>query len=49
MADLEVLADATKKDGSRTLLEKPENCPQEVYDVMVMCWAEESKDRATFG
>ena len=49
MADLEVVADATKKDGSRTLLEKPENCPQEVYDVMVTCWAEESKDRATFG
>ena len=30
------------------LLEKPGGCPQEVYEVMLMCWADEPKDRATF-
>ena len=48
MNDTEVVANATKNTESRMLLEKPGGCPQEVYEVMLMCWAEEPKDRATF-
>ena len=48
MDDTEVVANATDNTESRTLLEKPGGCPQEVYEVMLMCWAEEPKDRATF-
>ena len=46
--DTEVVANATENTESRTLLEKPGGCPQEVYEVMLMCWVEEPKDRATF-
>ena len=45
MDDTEVVANATDNTESRTLLEKPGGCPQEVYEVMLMCWAEEPKDR----
>ena len=48
MNDTEVVANATKNTESRMLLEKPGGCPQEVYEVMLMCWAEKPKDRATF-
>ena len=48
MDDKEVIDDATKKDGSRKLLRKPKDCPQGVYDVMLQCWKEDPKERATF-
>ena len=48
MDDTEVVANATENTESRMLLEKPGGCPQEVYEVMLMCWAEEPEDRATF-
>ena len=48
MDDTEVVSNATDNTESRTLLEKPGGCPQEVYEVMLMCWEEEPKDRATF-
>ena len=48
MDEKEIVIDATKKDGSRKLLEQPENCPQEVYDVMLKCWSSDPKLRATF-
>ena len=46
MNDSEVAADAIK--GNRVILEKPKDCPQEVYDIMLMCWKEDPKARATF-
>ena len=48
MDDKEVIDDATKNDGSRKLLQKPKDCPQGVYDVMLQCWKENPKERATF-
>ena len=48
MDEKEIVVDATKKDGSRKLLEQPENCPQEVYNVMLKCWTSDPKLRATF-
>lgn len=26
----------------------PENCPQELYDIMVMCWKQRPEERPTF-
>uniref|UniRef100_A0A0B6ZUP3 Tyrosine-protein kinase n=1 Tax=Arion vulgaris TaxID=1028688 RepID=A0A0B6ZUP3_9EUPU len=34
------------RDGYR--MEKPENCPQEVYDVMLMCWQSCAHSRPSF-
>ncbi|XP_034559599.1 tyrosine kinase, non-receptor, 2b isoform X1 [Notolabrus celidotus] len=34
------------KEGER--LPKPEDCPQEIYNVMLQCWAQKSDDRPTF-
>ncbi len=48
MDDSEVAADASKRDGNRVILEKPKDCPQEVYDIMLMCWKEDPIERATF-
>ena len=48
MDEKEIVIDATKKDGSRKLLEQPKKCPQEVYDVMLKCWSSDPKLRATF-
>ncbi len=36
------------RDGNRITLEKPKYCPQEVYDIMLMCWKEDPKERASF-
>ena len=27
---------------------RPRNCPQELYDMMMMCWKEEATERPTF-
>ena len=48
MEDEELVTDATRKDKRRTLLAKPANCPANVYDVMLMCWKQEPKSRASF-
>ncbi|KAJ8384321.1 hypothetical protein AAFF_G00206780 [Aldrovandia affinis] len=34
------------KEGERLL--KPEDCPQDVYNVMMQCWAQKPDDRPTF-
>ena len=48
MEDEELVTDATRKDKGRTLLAKPANCPANVYDIMLMCWKQEPKSRASF-
>ena len=47
MEDLEVVDDAIEKE-ERTLLQQPDHCPDDVYQVMMRCWAKEPKGRATF-
>lgn len=47
MTDEELINDATK-GKKRTLLEQPEICPREVYDVMLRCWVHEPSMRADF-
>ncbi|KAK1168634.1 activated CDC42 kinase 1-like isoform X4 [Acipenser oxyrinchus oxyrinchus] len=34
------------KEGER--LSKPEDCPQDIYNVMLQCWAQKPDDRPTF-
>ncbi|XP_051555598.1 activated CDC42 kinase 1-like isoform X3 [Myxocyprinus asiaticus] len=34
------------KEGER--LPKPEDCPQDIYNVMMQCWAQKTDDRPTF-
>ena len=48
MDDSEVVADASRREGDRQLLERSSDCPPEVYDVMMMCWKGDPSDRATF-
>ena len=47
MEDMEVVDDAIEKE-ERTLLQQPDHCPDDVFQVMTRCWAKEPKDRATF-
>lgn len=47
MSDEEMIHDATK-GKTRTLLERPEICPQDVYDLMLRCWVHEPSVRADF-
>lgn len=47
MDNAEVINDATK-GRKRTLLKRPEICPQQVYDVMMRCWVHEPSVRADF-
>ena len=47
MEDMEVVNDALEKE-ERTLLQQPDHCPNDVFQVMMSCWAKEPKDRATF-
>ena len=48
MDDSEVVADASRREGDRQLLQRSNDCPPEVYDVMMMCWKGEPSDRVTF-
>ena len=48
MEDEEFVTDAPRKDKGRTLLAKPANCPANMYDIMLMCWKQEPKSRASF-
>ena len=45
--DQELIDDVTKQED-RTLLPQPENCPEEVYQIMLCCWARVPEDRAKF-
>ena len=47
MEDLEVVNDAIEKE-QRTFLQQPQHCPDDVFEVMMRCWASDPKDRATF-
>lgn len=47
MSDEDYLAD-TMKGARRKLLEKPDICPEDVYDVMQRCWVYEPNMRADF-
>lgn len=47
MTDQEVIDDAIK-GPHRKLLEKPDDCPQKVYDVMLQCWIDDTHERAKF-
>ena len=47
MEDLEVVNDAVEK-RERTLLQQPEHCPDNVFEVIMRCWAFKPKDRAAF-
>lgn len=48
MTDEEVIADAIR-GPDRILPAKPQNCTQEVYDIMLRCWVHEPSMRADFG
>ena len=45
--DQEMIQDAIR-GASRQLLDRPEACPMEVYQVMLRCWEYSPEDRATF-
>ena len=47
MSDKQVVENALK-GKVRKLLAKPDMCPPEVYDVMLKCWAHNTKKRPTF-
>ena len=47
MEDMEVVNDAIENE-ERTLLQQPDHCPDDVFQVMMRCWAKDSGDRATF-
>ena len=46
--DQDIIQDAIKGEG-RILLERPEACPESVYDVMLRCWLYNTQARAGFG
>ena len=49
MSDKQVIENAIKgKSKERRLLTKPEMCPPEVYEIMLKCWAHNTKKRPTF-
>ena len=48
MDDSEVAADASWREGDRQQLERSNDCPPEVYNVMLLCWKDKPSDRATF-
>ena len=49
MSDKQVIENALKgKSKERRLLAKPEMCPPEVYEIMLKCWAHNTKKRPTF-
>ena len=47
MGDQEVI-DSALKGENRLLMNKPENCPDEIYEVMLRCWVHDATKRATF-
>ena len=47
LTDGEVVADAIK-GRDRTLLERPDDCPEDIYEIMRRCWAIDAGQRPTF-
>ena len=47
LSDQEIVEDAVK-GPDRVLLERPTNCPEELYDIMRTCWVYEASQRPTF-
>ena len=47
MSDREVIDNAIKGEN-QLLLSKPENCPDEIYEIMLRCWVHDLTKRATF-
>ena len=47
MGDQEVIDNALKGEN-RLLTNKPENCSDEIYEVMLHCWIHDPTKRATF-
>jgi len=47
LGDQEVIDNALKGEN-RQLMSKPENCPDEIYEVMLRCWVHDPNERATF-
>ena len=47
MGDQEVI-DSALKGENRLLMNKPENCPDEIYEVMLRCWVHDPTKRAAF-
>ena len=47
MGDQEVI-DSALKGENRLLMNKPENCPDELYNVMLRCWVHDPTKRAAF-
>ena len=45
--DQEMIQDAIRGTGRR-IMDKPEGCPQGVYEMMLRCWEYTAADRATF-
>ena len=45
--DQEVIQDAVR-GTSRQLLPKPEDCPQDIYELMLRCWEYAADERASF-
>ena len=48
MSDEEVIADAIR-GPDRQIVQRPPNCPHDVYDIMLRCWVHEPSMRADFG
>ena len=47
LQDHDVVEDAVK-GPNRTLLERPPNCPEDIYEIMRKCWAHDADQRPTF-
>ena len=47
LQDREVVEDAIK-GPDRMVLERPRNCPEDIYEVMRKCWQYEPSERSTF-
>ncbi len=47
LEDRDLVTDAIK-GANRKLLTRPQNCPLEVYKIMLRCWNDDPNERATF-
>ena len=47
MEDMELVNDFIESE-QRTLLQQPKHYPDDVYNLMLKCWAADPKDQTTF-